>query len=95
MARLGFIFTSILVALTAAPVALAAPPAQNAPRPPLPILWWLMPLGAIIALVVAYALYRSVVSRDEGTEVMREIAQAVREGAMAYLNRQYTKCRGN
>jgi K(+)-stimulated pyrophosphate-energized sodium pump len=48
-----------------------------------------MPLGAIVALLVAFVLYRSVVSRDEGTEVMVQIAQAVREGAMAYLSRQY------
>ncbi|MCG3207051.1 MAG: putative K(+)-stimulated pyrophosphate-energized sodium pump [Anaerolineae bacterium] len=89
MARVGLVLTLIITALAAAPTALAAPLAQGAARPALPLLWWLMPLGSIVALVVAYSLYRSVVSRDEGTDVMREIAQAVREGAMAYLARQY------
>jgi K(+)-stimulated pyrophosphate-energized sodium pump len=80
--------TALLLALFAAPAALAAPAAQEA-REPLPLLWWLMPLGAIIALLFAYVFYRSVMSREEGTESMIEIAQAVREGAMAYLSRQY------
>jgi K(+)-stimulated pyrophosphate-energized sodium pump len=48
-----------------------------------------MPLGSLVALVVAYLLYNSVISRDEGNDLMKEIAQAVREGAMAYLSRQY------
>ncbi len=89
MARLGLVLTILMGALFAAPAALAAPELQDVPRAALPIMWWLMPLGAIVALVVAYMLYNSVVSRDEGTEVMIEIAQAVREGAMAYLSRQY------
>ncbi len=89
MARLGVILTLVLAALSAAPVALAAPLAQGGVRPALPLLWWLMPIGSIVALVVAYMLYQSVTSRDEGTERMIEIAQAVREGAMAYLSRQY------
>ena len=89
MTRLGLVLTTVLAALFSAPAALAAPEFQGVTRPALPILWWLMPLGAIVALVVAYMLYNSVVSRDEGTEIMVEIAQAVREGAMAYLNRQY------
>ena len=58
-------------------------------RAPLPPLWWLAPIGAIIALVFAYVFYRSVMSKDEGTPLMREIAQDVRDGAMAYLRRQY------
>jgi K(+)-stimulated pyrophosphate-energized sodium pump len=89
MKRLGLVVTVILGVLVAAPPALAAPILQGASRPALPLLWWLMPVGAIVALVTAYILYLSVVSRDEGTDVMIEIAQAVREGAMAYLNRQY------
>ena len=88
MARLRFLLVTFLVALFAAPGALAAPVAQEA-REPLPWLWWLTPISSIVALIVAYILYRSVMSRSEGTERMIEIAQAVREGAMAYLNRQY------
>ena len=55
----------------------------------LPIIWWLTPISAFIALLFAYIFYRSVMDKDEGTPRMREIAQAVREGAMAYLRRQY------
>ncbi|HJN41792.1 MAG TPA: sodium/proton-translocating pyrophosphatase, partial [Anaerolineales bacterium] len=61
----------------------------QAQRLPVPPLWWLTPLSALIALFFAFVFYRSVMGRDEGTPRMREIAQAVREGAMAYLRRQY------
>ena len=65
--------------------------AQNADatRPALPLLWWLGPLAAILALVFAYYFYRQVMNESEGTERMIEIAQAVRDGASAYLTRQY------
>ncbi|MCS7061980.1 MAG: sodium/proton-translocating pyrophosphatase, partial [Anaerolineae bacterium] len=55
----------------------------------LPALWWITPISGVIALIAAYAFYRSVLRFDEGLPRMREIAQAVREGAMAYLRRQY------
>jgi K(+)-stimulated pyrophosphate-energized sodium pump len=55
----------------------------------LPLFFWLAPLGALVALIVAFRFYRTVMSKPEGTERMIEIAQAVREGAMAYLKRQY------
>ena len=62
---------------------------EAAGRPALPALWWLGPLAAIIALFFAYYFYRQVMRHSEGSERMIEIAQAVREGAMAYLTRQY------
>jgi len=55
----------------------------------LPLFFWLAPLGALVALIVAFRFYRTVMSKPEGTERMIAIAQAVREGAMAYLKRQY------
>ncbi|MBT3269121.1 sodium-translocating pyrophosphatase [Candidatus Poribacteria bacterium] len=55
----------------------------------MPMIWWIAPIGSLVALVFAVIFYRSVVSKDEGTPEMIEIAQAVREGAMAYLKRQY------
>lgn len=58
-------------------------------RSPLPLLWWLGPIAALIALGFAFYLYRQLMQLSEGTERMQEIAQAVREGAMAYLRRQY------
>lgn len=58
-------------------------------RVPLPPLWWTGPVAALIALGVAFYLYLQLMKLDEGNERMRQIAQAVREGAMAYLKRQY------
>ncbi len=52
-------------------------------------LFWLAPIGAIAALVVAWMFYKDVMQKSEGTERMKEISLAVREGAMAYLGRQY------
>lgn len=63
--------------------------ASNAARPPLPLMWWLGPIMALVALIFAYVLYRQMLQMSEGNERMKEIAQAVREGAMAYLRRQY------
>jgi K(+)-stimulated pyrophosphate-energized sodium pump len=61
----------------------------GAARPMLPWLWWLGPIAAVVALLFAYIFYRQVMRENEGTERMIEIAQAVRDGASAYLRRQY------
>ena len=50
---------------------------------------WLAPLGSILALSFAFYLTVSILKKDEGNDKMREIAQAVRIGARAYLKRQY------
>ena len=55
----------------------------------IPVVWWVAPAGALIALLCAYLFYRQVRSAPDGDEKMREIAAAVREGAYAYLRRQY------
>lgn len=49
----------------------------------------LAPIAGIISLVAAGFIARDVLKRDAGEEKMQEIASAVQEGAMAYLNRQY------
>ncbi len=49
----------------------------------------LAPVGSILALSFALYLALSILKKDEGTEKMKEIAQAVRIGARAYLKRQY------
>ena len=54
----------------------------------LPPMFFVAPIGAVAALVFAFLFYRSVVSHDEGTDEMKRIAQAVRDGAYAYLGRQ-------
>ncbi len=58
-------------------------------RASLPLIWWLGPIGAVLALGYAWYFYQQVMKESEGTPKMIEIAQAVREGAMAYLRRQY------
>ncbi len=50
---------------------------------------WLAPVGSILALGFAFYLALSILRKDEGNDKMREIAQAVRVGAKAYLKRQY------
>ncbi len=55
----------------------------------LPALFWLAPAGAIAALIGATMLGNSVLAHHEGEPEMVRIAAAVREGAMAYLRRQY------
>jgi len=49
----------------------------------------LAPVGSILALGFALYLALSILKMDEGTDKMKEIAQAVRVGAQAYLKRQY------
>ncbi|MCA9297536.1 MAG: sodium/proton-translocating pyrophosphatase, partial [Phycisphaerales bacterium] len=51
--------------------------------------YYLAPLGGIAALIVAKFFGASVMKRSEGDDEMIRIAQAVRDGAMAYLIRQY------
>ncbi len=58
-------------------------------RPALPLLWWLGPIAAIVALGFAYFFYSQLMRESEGNDTMIEIAQAVRDGAQAYLSRQY------
>ncbi|KPK76997.1 MAG: hypothetical protein AMJ79_04755 [Phycisphaerae bacterium SM23_30] len=55
----------------------------------IPLVWYLAPVGSIIALAAAWVLYRQVKNASEGDEKMKEIAEYVRKGAMAYLKRQY------
>ncbi len=45
--------------------------------------------GAILALVFAFFLSMKVKKADPGNELMVEIAHAIHEGSMAFLNRQY------
>ncbi len=49
----------------------------------------LVPIASILALVFAWIFFKSMMKSSEGTDRMKEIAQYVRDGAMAYLKRQY------
>jgi len=55
----------------------------------IPALWYLAPAGSVLALLFAFFFYRGIERESEGTEEMQAIAQGVREGANAYLKRQY------
>jgi len=51
---------------------------------------WLIVLCGVLAVLYAVWAIRSVLASDPGSPQMQEIAAAVREGAQAYLKRQYT-----
>ena len=53
------------------------------------LLFYLVPAASIIALLFAWLFFRQMMKESEGTPTMKEIAQYVREGAMAYLKQQY------
>lgn len=55
----------------------------------MPTLWWSAPFAAVLALLMAAVFYKKMIAADEGSDRMKEIAGYVREGAMAYLYRQY------
>jgi K(+)-stimulated pyrophosphate-energized sodium pump len=52
------------------------------------ILWAAMGIG-VLALLAAWLLARAVIAMDTGTAEMRAISDAIREGAEAFLRRQY------
>ncbi|MBQ6790794.1 MAG: sodium-translocating pyrophosphatase [Paludibacteraceae bacterium] len=55
----------------------------------LTLLMYVVLAASILALSFAYYFYRSMLGKDEGTELMKTIASHVRKGAMAYLKQQY------
>ncbi len=52
-------------------------------------LFWIIPTSSVLALVFAWFFFKGMMKNSEGTDKMKEIAQHVRDGAMAYLSRQY------
>jgi len=53
-------------------------------------LFFIAPISSLIALVFSGFLSFKILKKDEGTDRMKEIAQAVRDGAQAYMKRQYS-----
>ena len=54
-----------------------------------PLIFWLIPATAVIALLFAWYFYSRMKRASEGNPRMQEIGRYVREGAMAYLRQQY------
>ena len=52
-------------------------------------LFYIVPAAAVIALFFAWYFFHQMMKESEGTAIMKEIAQYVRDGAMAYLKQQY------
>ena len=51
---------------------------------------WVIIAAGLISIIYAIFTIQSVMKADPGNQKMQEIAGAIREGASAYLNRQYT-----
>ncbi len=88
---------TLLFVLTAAaaamPVLAGEAPAGGADAAPwlsAEHLWWVAPGGAVAALIFALGFFKWMMGQSEGNDRMKEIAQHVREGAYAYLFRQYS-----
>jgi len=79
----------LVPALAFSAVAMAAE-GTNAGETGVPLIWWISPISALLALGFAFYFYKKVMEAPEGTEKMIEIARYVREGAYAYLYRQYS-----
>ena len=55
----------------------------------IPLVFWLVPIASVCALGMAWYFFTTMFREDEGTPRMKEIAEYVRKGAMAYLKQQY------
>jgi K(+)-stimulated pyrophosphate-energized sodium pump len=53
-------------------------------------LYWIIPIAGVAAILFAAYLARDVLARDTGTQAMVEVADTIREGADAFVRRQYT-----
>ncbi len=52
--------------------------------------WYIAPIASLISIVVGLYFYRYVEKQDSGTAKMREISDAIRQGARAFIKREYT-----
>ena len=60
---------------------------QNASSQEVMAVWGILGV-AILGLLYAVYLTRQILGEDQGTEKMQQISRSIREGAVAYLNRQ-------
>jgi K(+)-stimulated pyrophosphate-energized sodium pump len=52
-------------------------------------LQWIVPIAGIAAVLFAFYLARDVLGRDKGPQAMQDVADTIREGADAFVRRQY------
>ena len=50
---------------------------------------WIIPIAGVAAVLFAGYLARDVLSRDQGTPAMQDVAGTIYEGAVAFIRRQY------
>jgi len=82
---LAVAITAIAILLLTMSPAMAQDSGGSEPRD----IVWVALIGSILALLFCVFLAISIMRKDEGTDEMKSIAAAVREGANAYLKRQY------
>jgi K(+)-stimulated pyrophosphate-energized sodium pump len=54
------------------------------------LITWVIPVAGLAAVAFAIYLARDVLSRDKGPQAMQDVADTIREGADAFVKRQYT-----
>ena len=54
-----------------------------------PLIIWLVPVAGLLALGYAFTRTQWINRQDVGTDRMRELSEAIAEGASAFLNREY------
>jgi K(+)-stimulated pyrophosphate-energized sodium pump len=52
-------------------------------------IFWIIPFASLMALSFAFYFYKWMLKKEEGTDLMKKIAQHVRVGAMSYIKQQY------
>src|SRR6478752_3218573 len=64
---------------------------REAPQTPMAeALHWLVPIAGIAAILFAMYLARDILARDKGPQAMQDVGAMIREGADAFVKRQYT-----
>ena len=71
------------------PIAMLADPISSSVQGNDSIYLWIALAAGVVALVAALLFARSVIGADQGTAEMQQIASAIREGAQAFMGRQY------
>ena len=88
MKKLGKSIAFLVPFLALSATAMAADGAEASSRVA-ELAWWIAPISSILALIFAVYFYKKMMTASEGTDKMIEIAGHVRDGAYAYLFRQY------